>query len=256
VAGLFLLIYGLREGLLYYSQLLTLAGVLPVNLRLWSPPESPPIAFTALPTLNSPRLQLALALITIVMLARLAVRRRRDGRANVTLGLLFAVNVGLLAVESLPKLFDRNDVAGAHIPILQATALVGAFMWDLLTSGEQTASTRDNRSPRYARLLLYLGYSTVSFTLIMYNSVLNSSGNPFDLGDWTSTGITALGIPLLLTLFLMAITRTNSVPVEKLMVGEPDDRPPEHAVPVPVLTYAPAPVAGYPATNNVPPPQG
>lgn len=239
VAGLYLVLYGLCEALLWYPQLLSMVGVSEPHLRVWAPPDAAPIYFQAFPTLSTPQLQQVIAIVTIVMLARLALRRGDAGRKAAILGLLFATNVGLLAIAFLPRLFGANDTAGGHIHILQAIALIAAFLWDLLTSGERTASTTDKHSPRYARLLLYLGYSMVSFTLIMFVSVQNSSGNPFDLGDWTATGIATLGIPLLLALFLMAIARGNTVPVEKLMVSEPDARPPEHAVPVPIPAHAP-----------------
>lgn len=221
-AGFFLLVFGLRSALLYLPNILQLFGVprqrLPVNVGSFH-------AHTTIPNLSLPMVQIITALFTLIYLVWLLVRRApRSYRLDVV-ALLFVLNVGLQALVWLSQLLTANAaLSAASFPSLAALLLVLAFLWDLMTSGEQT-NGGSRRLPRFARVCLYAGYSILSITITLYLSVAPGSGGaPFDPETWTPSGVTDLGVAVLLAGFFIGLCRaharlTETTPSEELPAG-------------------------------------
>jgi hypothetical protein len=189
VAGLFLTVFGLGEGLLFLPQILAYFGV--------------PTTKVVLLTLNDAQFTL---LLVVWLIVRRAVNRRA---ARDILAIALLLNAGLLGIQLLDIVFSTTDQIPLRLTVAQGVLLMLAFLWDLLTSGEQLTNTEGRNSPRSARVLLYAGFSLLSCAQILFFTTLAGSGGQNVSGDWTNIGLTALGIPALLTLIMLRFARVG-----------------------------------------------
>jgi hypothetical protein len=86
--------------------------------------------------------------------------------------------------------------------------LVVAMLWDVLMSGESFTNTGGFAVPRHTRVLMYLGYTLVVVTTVLFLSSVQvqgggSAGQAFESDIWPQVGIAALGPPLLITFFVV-----------------------------------------------------
>jgi hypothetical protein len=107
---------------------------------------------------------------------------------------------------------------------------VVALMWDIAFSGETITNGGNRWIPRHARVSLYFGYVMLVVANILYFSSLRfPSGTrveaQFESDIWVQSGMIQLGIPLLLTLFIVKLSgwwreRGEAVPSEGVAASE------------------------------------
>lgn len=163
-------------------------------------------------TLDLTSAQMAVALVTLAALLALLVRRRGTARAAELLTVLFVLDGSLLALAIFFNLY--GGVTGtAALTSAQGLLLALAFFWDFLTSGEQITNTDGRAFPRYARVLLYAGYTMVAATEVLYFSSHATSlfapriAGLFIRSEWSHLGLVMLGGPILFTTAALALTR-------------------------------------------------
>jgi hypothetical protein len=166
-----------------------------------------------MPTLSDPELRTVVPFVTLVMVGWLIGRRRiGDERATRVMAALLLLNVGLQLILWLTEAFSASDQLAQRFTVAQGVLLVLAFLWDLLTSGEQVTNGEGRLTPRFARVLIYVGYSLLSVSQVLFFTTLQgSSGYDFS-GQWTGYGLRDLGIPLLLALVLLRLARSRTAP--------------------------------------------
>jgi len=192
----------------------------------------------AIPTLNLPVLQIIVALFTLLLIVWLIVRRAvNSGTARDILAIVFLLNASLLGIQLLDIVFSATDQIALRLTEAQGVLLILAFLWDLLTSGKQVTNTEGRNSPRSARVLLYAGFSLLSCSQVLFFSTLGgSSGQNFG-GDWSDIGLTALGVPALITLTMLRFAQAGkqqTMPPEApagAQVGEPGHTLPDSLLP-------------------------
>src|SRR5262249_59583077 len=92
--------------------------------------------------------QILVALGTLFLVGWFIARRRTIKHLAVALGLLFAINASLLAIVWLIERYSE-ETPRVTFTLTQALLVMGAFLWDLLTSGEQITNRDGPRFPRY-----------------------------------------------------------------------------------------------------------
>lgn len=206
-AGLFAAAMGLYAAASTAPVLLSAAGV-PIG-GLWSL------------YLDIPTLQLVVALATLALVAWVALFRRdnRDWLGLTRLAL--ALNAGLFFIALMFNLYDAAiglSKASAEQPLswVEGLIVLVALGWDLLMSGESFTNGESAGTPRHSRVLLYLGYITLTATLVMffssqrYGAALAAPGGPgfesfFESEPWPQRGLESLGVPLVVTTFALAL---------------------------------------------------
>lgn len=211
LGGLALLWLGRRRR----SYVVTASGAFVTVLGiLWLVFELAPLAQLAgLPAahlaFSLPSLQLAVAAATLLLLSWLLARRRLGARQRELLALVFALNAGLQFVAWIIAAFDQS--LGVTLSVAQAIILVIGIGWDVLMSGEQITNPDGRRFPRQVRLLLYLGYTMLVTTAVLYftmQRVPGGGGEPFfEDARWPQLGLIFLGAPLVLTVFVVEVSR-------------------------------------------------
>ena len=109
---------------------------------------------------------IAVALATLATVLWLLIRARINEQSVPLLAQLFTLNVGVLVIAAILAFFDRSPTTGGRISGVAALIFVGAFVWDLVTSGRATNSS-SKRFPRHVRVYLYLGYTLLLTTLVV-----------------------------------------------------------------------------------------
>ena len=154
----------------------------------------------------------ALALTSIVPGWRLPVAMLR---------LILVLTLGLAGLHVLfDGVFSTALAAGARITLVQGVVLLAAMAWDFLMSGETFTNTGGSRFPRHSRVLIYMGYTLLVVTAVLFLSSTQAEGGGnvglvFESDIWPQLGIAALGPPLLVTFFLVnlrAWRRAGSLP--------------------------------------------
>ncbi|MFI5271788.1 MAG: hypothetical protein ACHQ4H_01990 [Ktedonobacterales bacterium] len=238
--GLGLILWGRRRG--GYAALagafITTLGVLWLAFEL-----QPVVQLTGLPSrhlgFSIPSVQLIIAVATLLTLGWLLIRRRLDARGRELLALLFALNAGLQFVAWFIDAFSQS--AAVKLTVLQAIILIVGISWDVLMSGEQITNVDGRYFPRHVRLLIYLGYTMIVTTAVLYfatQTFTHTTGavEPFfEDSQWPQIGLIFLGTPLLLTVFLLEIGRWWHARRSGLHA-----RVPAHARAVPVAASQPA----------------
>lgn len=166
-----------------------------------------PLAFTL------PSAQLVIAVATLLLVGRLLIRRRHlSGSETALVALVFALNVGLQLLAWISGAFDQSQ--DVKLSVGQAIILIIGIGWDVLMSGEQITNPDGTRFPRQVRLLLYLGYTMMVTTAVLYfttqsfTNPANGTVKPFfEDAQWPQTGLIFLGAPLLITVFIIKVSR-------------------------------------------------
>jgi hypothetical protein len=181
-----------------------------------------------------------LSLATLATLLWLLVRLRVNQRSAVLLGQLLTLNVGVLVIAGVLAFLDQTHTSGGRVSGVAALVFVGAFAWDLLTSGRVTNAT-SKRFPRHVRVYLYLGYTLLLTTVVVLLAAISFNNDAtartiregFNQEQYGHYGLLTLGVATLFATFVLRVSRAAA--------------PRRPAGPLPYLPRSP-----YPA---VPPPQ-
>jgi hypothetical protein len=205
--------------------------------------------------------QMVVALATLVALAWLALRGHLDVERAPLIALYFVLNLGLLLIGVIYVLLANVATLSRGFGLIPGVLIVVAFLWDFLTSGEEVTNVEGRAFPRAARVLLYAGYIMLVATIVLFfapvtpNSIFNQQDLffVFSADLWPRYGLLLLGVPLLLTNFLLALSRWRgrNDPHPALSGAAPTaPRPP--AYPTFSAPYGP----GYPQPIRHPPQAG
>jgi|GEM_PF-1514538 len=221
--------------------------------------------------------QIAVALFTLVALAWLALRGRLDAKRASLVARFFVLNGALLLI-GIVYLAIAN--AGMFVGTFShgfgpvaAVLIVLAFLWDFLTSGAEVTNVEGRRFPRNTRILLYAGYTMLISTLVLFfgpvtpNTIIGQQDLFFVFNPdlWPRYGLLLLGVPLLVTNFVLGVSRGRSasrpaapaVPLQQLHAPFPAPYPPYPMQPGYPQPYPPAaayPPPGYPPQPGYAPP--
>jgi hypothetical protein len=192
---------------------------------------------------------IAVALATLATVLWLLIRARINGPSVPLLAQLFTLNVGVLVIAAILAFFDRSPTTSGRISGVAALIFIGAFVWDLVTSGRATNSS-SRRFPRHVRVYLYLGYTLLLTTLIVLLAAV-SFNNPdtaivyntgFNQTQYGHFGLLALGFATLFATFILRVSRAAAT------------RRPQPPVPASYAPYpAHSPYPQYPVSAPNPP---
>jgi hypothetical protein len=205
--------------------------------------------------------QMVVALATLCALAWLTLRGQLDVEHAPLISLYFVLNAGLLLIGFLYVLLANVATLSRGFGLIPGVLIVAAFLWDFLTSGEEVTNVEGRTFPRYARVLLYAGYIMLVSTIVLFfapvtpNSIFNQQDLffVFSADLWPRYGLLLLGVPLLLTNFLLALShwRGRNDPHPPLY-GAASNAPHSPAYPPGYAPYRP----GYPQPVRYPPRPG
>ena len=138
--------------------------------------------------------------------------RRRAAQSTAPLVALGTLLLGLQILAWIYQLFSGAQDASGRFSVAAAIILVLAFLWDIAMSGETITNGGNRWIPRHARVSLYFGYVMLVVANILYFSSLRFPGGTqveaqFESDSWVQGGMIELGVPLLLTVFAVAIGR-------------------------------------------------
>ncbi|MGH7920052.1 MAG: hypothetical protein ACREQM_08920 [Candidatus Dormibacteraceae bacterium] len=128
------------------------------------------------------------------------------------LRLLFVLLLGFACLQVLYEgVFGTALSVSERFSLIQGVVLVAAMLWDVLMSGESFTNTGGFAVPRHSRVLIYLGYTMMVVTTVLFLSSLRvqgggGAGQQFESDTWPQMGIGALGPPLLLTFFFVNLS--------------------------------------------------
>jgi hypothetical protein len=148
----------------------------------------------------------------LVWIGPLLVRRRSLTEANKQLSsAFFLLLAGLQVIDWLIDLTNGITTLGARSTVL-AGLFVLTTLWDLVTSGEQT-NKGTPPFPREGRVLLYLGYTLATISLLLYTGTLRAQTTGAPAPSYLSTssdlllGLFFLGAPVVVLQFLLRVGR-------------------------------------------------
>jgi hypothetical protein len=208
----------------------------------------------------------AIAILVILSLATLATvlwlvaRLRVNQRSTTLLAQLVTLNVGMLVIAGILAFFNRTQASSGRVSGLAALVLIGAFLWDLITSGRAT-NVSSKRFPRHVRVYLYLGY-TLLLTLVVVVLAAISFNSPeaartiqegFNEPLYAHYGLVTLGVATLFATFILRVSRA-STPAQRPSAPVPAPYPPYPPYP-PNPASQPYPSQPYPARPAHPPQQ-
>lgn len=202
VTGLFFAAFGLLFG----------ATVLPSILQVFGAPN----AFVWFLSLPTSAMQQVVAIATLALAGWVALRRRDDPAWVELIRLALALNIGLLFIAQMFNLYNVaigvSKTSLAHPLSWEEGAIVLiALGWDLVMSGEAFTNRDDKNFPRHTRLLLYMGYITLTATLVMYFSTQSYTFAPgthetlFESEPWPQLGLRILGLPMVIVTFALGM---------------------------------------------------
>jgi hypothetical protein len=167
-----------------------------------------------IPLLDVEGIRGLLAIASLAALAYCLVLRRRQ-LPHLAVRLL-TLNVGLQLVAWTIDLYSGTPVGG-HFSLAEAGVIVVALLFDVVMSGDSITNRDGGIFPRHARVLLFLGYLVMTAVAVTFFSSEHVQATQatveaqFDSERWVQFGLTLLGPPLLLTLFILR--RRNNVAV-------------------------------------------
>lgn len=170
----------------------------------------------------------AMATIAAVLYA---VAKRAMRRLMVPLSLLITLTVSLELLTWVDLLFGKTINTTGRVALFAAVVLVVALVWELASSGEGLTNLHSTWFPRDSRVMVYGGYILlVSATVLFYSSLHDAESGTvleaqFDAEQWVREGILFLGVPLVITLFLIGIQRWRSRPKPERLSPERGSRP-------------------------------
>lgn len=203
LAGLFFLIIGLEGAYAIGVDLLARDSALEGDPHL---------------ALHTFLLFIAFATVLVALLLAVLPSGRRlvaGGGAGRLLTVLLALNVGLLIIDWATAAFGGVTVSIERFTLAQVGLLVLASCWDLATSGARVTNVEGRVVPRAGRLLLYLGYTMIISTFVLFlASLYASSTSPATLSNTVSLlstgGLYFLGVPLLVTSTVVGIANMGA----------------------------------------------
>jgi hypothetical protein len=218
VAGLFLAMLGVWIGFKGLPYVLRYAGVattLTAARVIGSHSVVAHLPSLHLPSLSPGMAQMLIAAFSLVWVGWLAWRRQiATLRAQRILTTLLLLNVGSQVIIWIGNGLETSDTFAATFTVAQGVLLVGAFLWDFLTAGATFNRADSQRSPRYARMLLYLGYTLLSFAVtLLLSTVASSTADGYAVGDWTLIGLAEMGMAMIATLAIMRFARAGATPL-------------------------------------------
>jgi hypothetical protein len=204
---------------------------------------------------------MVVALVTLGALAWLAARGHLDVERAPLISLCFVLNAGLLLIGVIYVVLANVSTLSRGFGLVPAVLIVAAFLWDFLTSGEEVTNVEGRAFPRTARVLLYAGYIMLISAIVLFfapvtpNSIFDQQDLffVFSADLWPRYGLLLLGVPLLLTNFLLAWSHWRGR-------NDPHPAPPgvapiasrSPAYPPPYAPYGP----GFPPPLRYPPQPG
>jgi hypothetical protein len=164
-----------------------------------------------------PGFELLVSPATLIVLLWLLLRRRLDEDTVELVRVLFLLNVGLQVIDLVRRVYPVAPTSTNQLSAIQSVLFIGAFLWHLLLSGDQITNIDGTLLPRYVRVLVYLGYSLLAATVVLFlasaSSTDPSAHAPLSLTPlfnnnlYARAGLQLLGVPLLLTLFVLELNR-------------------------------------------------
>lgn len=156
-------------------------------------------------------IQTLVGILSLAWLARVAWRRGVDRMVG-PLRLVLTLTIGLQVISWLYDLYTQS-IGVQNFSVAQAVILLLAFLVDIALSGEGTTNRDGLLFPRTARVHLYFAYVLFTVTVILYFTTLRfqASGgaveSQFESDQYPQTGLIQLGVPLLLTAFVLGVMR-------------------------------------------------
>ena len=151
--------------------------------------------------------------VAAIALAAWAWARGRLAEAAPLLALLATLMVGLQVVSWIFALFDLK-VSGSGL--LQTALIVAALAWDVVMGGGAIAQGHGRWFPRHSRVLVYFGYDILVAAAVLFFAALQDQvtgkvpENGFETDFWAQNGLLMLGMPMLVTLFVVKLGRIRA----------------------------------------------
>jgi hypothetical protein len=157
-----------------------------------------------------------LSLATLATVLGLLVRLRINQQSTVLLAQLLTLNVGVLVIAAVLTFFERTQTSG-RVSGVAALIFVGAFLWDLVTSGRATNAS-SKRFPRHVRVYLYLGYTLLLTTVVVLLAAISFNSaeaartiqEGFNQQLYAHYGLLALGVATLFATFILRVSRAST----------------------------------------------
>jgi hypothetical protein len=155
----------------------------------------------------------AMATIAAVLYALVT---RAVHRLIVPISLLVTLTVSLELLTWIDLLFGKTTDTTGRVALFAAVVLVVALIWELASSGEGLTNLHSAGFPRDSRVMVYGGYILLVSTAVLFYSSLRDAESAtlleaqFDAEEWVREGILLLGVPLVITLFLIGMQRWRS----------------------------------------------
>jgi hypothetical protein len=155
----------------------------------------------------------AMATIAVVLYA---LATRAVHRLIVPISLLVTLTVSLELLTWVDLLFGKTTDTTGRVALFAAVVLVVVLVWELAASGQGLTNLHSSGFPRESRVMLYGGYILLVSAAVLFYSSLHDSESAtllsaqFDAEQWVREGILFLGVPLVITLFLIGIQRWRS----------------------------------------------
>jgi hypothetical protein len=108
-----------------------------------------------------------------------------------------SLTVGLSAIRGMLWLVDNNYDLPAAAAAAQLAVMAAGLIWDVLTSGDKFTNQGSDRVPRFARVLLYFGYVSLSTTAMLFYKGSGFQGT-FDDDMLAVNGLMIIGFPIFL----------------------------------------------------------
>jgi hypothetical protein len=156
----------------------------------------------------------AMATIAVVLYA---LATRAFHRLMIPISLLISLTVSLELLTWIDLLFGKTTDTTGRVALFAAVVLVVVLVWELAASGEGLTNLHSPVFPRESRVMLYGGYVLlVSAAVLFYSSLHDAESatllrSQFDAEEWVREGILFLGVPLVITLFLIGLKRWHAV---------------------------------------------
>lgn len=128
------------------------------------------------------------------------------------LRLVLVLTLGFAGLQFLyDGVFGTALGPGQRFGAVQGVVLVAAMLWDVLMSGESFTNTGGLAVPRHTRVLIYMGYTLLVVTTVLYLGSVQvqgggSAGAKFESDIYPQLGIYALGPSLLITFFVVNLS--------------------------------------------------
>jgi hypothetical protein len=145
-----------------------------------------------------------------------ALATRAVHRLIVPISLLVTLTVSLELLTWVDLLFGKTTDTTGRVALFAAVVLVVVLVWELAASGQGLTNLHSSGFPRESRVMLYGGYILLVSAAVLFYSSLHDSESAtllsaqFDAEQWVREGILFLGVPLVITLFLIGIQRWRS----------------------------------------------